>query len=292
MNTLNKDLQHELKQQSKPSSNRDDKSSSSLVATNNSLRQEKSHQSGVGAIETLIRSTKRDNEPPPQQNSSTLAQLVVPNKPQTSKQQQPSVRFQETNNSTSNNNLALTNRSAASSNSNNQLSTESIQRLVESFHYDQTQVNELRVENESLKFIIDDLRKQLMNKELKNKQDLDLFQTKIKELLAKDLKSNEEIEALSNLMKSTNQNANESVIKEQQLVVESLQNKCKSYEQEIKSLKSGSLSDLNKIKIKDQTEEIVSLKNIVHRLSIELSWYKAKYPSPSVQNVMKFIVKV
>lgn len=107
--------------------------------------------------------------------------------------------------------------------------------------------------------------------------------------LSREMKTETEREALVNYVTARQSEKNETLIKEQNKLIEMLKIKCANLEKEIKSRQVKDQSDLTQIQIRDLKSEINALRNIVYRLNIELSLYQSKYPSPSLQAGLKVV---
>lgn len=95
-------------------------------------------------------------------------------------------------------------------------------------------------ENKNLRFKIEILQKQAMEREAKFKQESDLMIIKLHENLSKDMKSETDKQELIKLLLPKQQESNERLMNEQAVLIESLSSKCKRLENELKILKEES----------------------------------------------------
>lgn len=114
-------------------------------------------------------------------------------------------------------------------------------------------------------------------------------------MLTKETKSEEDREALLELLETRKNDANENLIQNQASLIDSLRTRCDQYEKERMRVNSSGAAGVNdshatsSTQVREMKEEINALRSLVHRLSAELSNYQSKYPqeSPSLVASLK-----
>lgn len=120
--------------------------------------------------------------------------------------------------------------------------------------------------------------------------------SKFHEMLTKETKSEEDREALLELLETRKNDANENLIQNQASLINSLRARCDQYEKErikVNSVGAAAVGSdshaTSSTQVREMKEEINALRSLVHRLSAELSNYQSKYPqeSPSLVASLK-----
>ena len=92
------------------------------------------------------------------------------------------------------------------------------------------------MENENYRMVIENFHQQALEKESQKKEENDTMIKRIQDMLGKELKTEAEKEALKNFFLSRQQEVSERMIIEQNNIIETLQNKCNHYENDLKNV--------------------------------------------------------
>lgn len=168
-----------------------------------------------------------------------------------------------------------------------EIKLEELQKLANNFNVDKEEISNLKLQNKNYLSEIGKLKSEILENEMKWKEENDFLISTVHSALSKDLRTEKEKEALVNLFVSKQTEKNEALIKEQTNVIENLKLRCLNYENEIKSLiesqkESALYNQVNQLHL-----EINLLRNLVYRLNVELSYNQAKNPSPALKSSIK-----
>lgn len=171
-----------------------------------------------------------------------------------------------------------------------EIKLEELQKIANNFNIDKEENTSLKSKNKNLSLEIDRLKTELLEREIKWKEENDFLISTVHSTLSKDLRSEKEKEALIELFVNKQTKKNEALIKEQNNVIEHLKLKCLAYENQIKNLtesqkESALYNQVNQLHLDNNL-----LRNLVYRLNVELSNYQAKNPSHTLRSSIKVII--
>lgn len=168
-----------------------------------------------------------------------------------------------------------------------EIKIEELQKIANNFNIDKEENTSLKSKNKNLSSEIDRLKSELLEREIKWKEENDFLISTVHSTLSKDLRNEKEKEALIKLFINKQTEKNENLIKEQNNVIEHLKLKCLTYENEIKNLIESQKESVLYNQVNQLHLDINLLRNLVYRLNVELSNYQAKNPSPSLRSSIK-----
>lgn len=92
------------------------------------------------------------------------------------------------------------------------------------------------MENQNYRMVIENFQQQALEKESEKKEENDQMIKRIQDMLHKESKSDAEKDSLKSYFLSRQQEVSERMIKEQNSIIETLQIKCNSYENDLKNV--------------------------------------------------------
>ena len=122
------------------------------------------------------------------------------------------------------------------------MAIEEIQKVAEVWTMEKSEIESIKAENVALNQKLGDIRNSIMERQAKYKEDNEMLIEKVHNMFARDAKTDKELDELVELFLPINKRINEQLIYDQNQVIQALDSRCKSYENDLAKLRASNLS--------------------------------------------------